>query len=300
MDKGKLIGHLAAAGAYAIFGFNIVFCKDVANSGAVPPMVFFTLRALGATALFWLLSLFLPKEKVPGRDILLMALASFLGLFMPQASFLFAIGMSTSIDTAVLGSLTPIYTMLFAFAFLHEPITFKKAGGVAMSLAGVLLLIYNSAHAPGAVERTQPLGVLLLLVNGLSFAGYLGAFRPLISRYNVVTLMKWMFLFALLVALPFSASGLVSLDYASLPPKVGWEIAYVVFFATFVAYFLIPVGQQRLRPTLVSMWSYLQPMIAALISILIGLDVMTWQKALAAVLVFSGLILVSRSRAATA
>ena len=299
MQKTKLIGHLAAAGAYAIFGFNIVFCKDVANSGAVPPMVFFTLRALGATALFWLLSLFLPREKVPGRDILRMALASFLGLFVPQASFLFAIGMATSIDTAVLGSLTPIYTMLFAFVFLGEPITLKKAGGVAMSLAGVLLLIYNSTHAPGAVDRTQPLGVLLLLVNGLAFAGYLGAFRPLISRYNVVTLMKWMFLFSLLLALPFSASGLVQLDYAALPSKVGWEIAYVVFFATFVAYFLIPVGQQRLRPTLVSMWSYLQPMIATLISIVIGMDVMTWQKALAAVLVFSGLVLVSRSRAAS-
>ena len=299
MQKSKLTGHLAAAGAYAIFGFNIVFCKDVANSGAVPPMVFFTLRALGATALFWLLSLFLPREKVPGRDILRMALASFLGLFVPQASFLFAIGMATSIDTAVLGSLTPIYTMLFAFVFLGEPITLKKAGGVAMSLAGVLLLIYNSTHAPGAVDRTQPLGVLLLLVNGLAFAGYLGAFRPLISRYNVVTLMKWMFLFSLLLALPFSASGLVRLDYASLSPKIVWEIAYVVFFATFVAYFLIPVGQQRLRPTLVSMWSYLQPMIATLISIVIGMDVMTWQKALSAVLVFSGLVLVSRSRAAT-
>ena len=299
MQKSKLTGHLAAAGAYAIFGFNIVFCKDVANSGAVPPMVFFTLRALGATALFWLLSLFLPREKVPGRDILRMALASFLGLFVPQASFLFAIGMATSIDTAVLGSLTPIYTMLFAFVFLGEPITLKKAGGVAMSLAGVLLLIYNSTHAPGAVDRTQPLGVLLLLVNGLAFAGYLGAFRPLISRYNVVTLMKWMFLFSLLLALPFSASGLVRLDYASLSPKIVWEIAYVVFFATFVAYFLIPVGQQRLRPTLVSMWSYLQPMIATLISIVIGMDVMTWQKALSAVLVFSGLVLVSRARAAT-
>ena len=300
MDKNsKLIGHLAAAGAYAIFGFNIVFCKDVANSGAVPPMVFFSLRAIGATALFWLLSLFLPRQKVPGRDILRMALASFLGLFLPQASFLFAIGMATPVDTAVLGSLTPIYTMLFAFAFLGEPITFEKAGGVAMSLAGVLLLIYNSAHAPGAVDHTKPLGVLLLLVNGLSFAGYLGAFRPLISRYNVVTLMKWMFLFSMLLALPFSARGLVSLDYAALPPKVCWEIAYVVFFATFVAYFLIPVGQQRLRPTLVSMWSYLQPMIAAAASIAIGLDVMTWQKALSAVLVFTGLSLVSRSRAAT-
>ena len=299
MKQGKLVGHLAAAGAYAIFGFNIIFNKDIANSGLVSPMVMFLLRALGACLLFWAVSLFLPREKVPARDLGLMVLATFLGLFVPQVSFLFAIELATPIDTAVLSSLTPIYTMLFAFVFLGEPITLKKAGGVAMSLAGVLLLIYNSTHAPGAVDRTQPLGVLLLLVNGLAFAGYLGAFRPLISRYNVVTLMKWMFLFSLLLALPFSASGLVRLDYASLSPKIVWEIAYVVFFATFVAYFLIPVGQQRLRPTLVSMWSYLQPMIATLISIVIGMDVMTWQKALSAVLVFSGLVLVSRSRAAT-
>ena len=298
MKQGKLAGHLAAAGAYAIFGFNIIFNKDIANSGLVSPMVMFLLRALGACLLFWAVSLFLPREKVPARDLGLMVLASFLGLFVPQVSFLFAIELATPIDTAVLGSLTPIYTMIFAFLFLGEPITLKKAGGVAMSLAGVLLLIYNSTHAPGTVERSQPLGVLLLLVNGLAFAGYLGAFRPLISRYNVVTLMKWMFLFSLLLALPFSVRGLVQLDFAAIPPKVGWEIAYVVFFATFVAYFLIPVGQQRLRPTLVSMWSYLQPMIAALISILVGMDVVSWQKALSAVLVFGGLVLVGRSRAA--
>lgn len=188
--------------------------------------------------------------------------------------------------------------MLFAFAFLGEPITFKKAGGVAMSLAGVLLLIYNSTHAPGAVDRTQPLGVLLLLVNGVSFAAYLGTFRPLISRYSVVTLMKWMFVFATLVALPFSVPGLAQLDLAAITPKVGWEIAYVVFFATFVAYFLIPVGQKELRPTLVSMYSYLQPMIATALSIIIGLDMMTWQKAVSAALVFTGLVLVGRSRAA--
>ncbi len=298
MERNKLGGHLAAAGAYAIFGFNIVFNKDIANSGAVAPMVLFTLRAVGATALFWLLSLFLPREKVAGKDLLRMVLASFLGLFVPQLSFLFAIGLSTSIDCAVLGSLTPIYTMCFAFLFLGEPITLKKAGGVAVSLAGVLLLIFNSVHAPGAVDRTQPLGVVLLLVNGMSFAAYLGAFRPLISRYGVVTFMKWMFLFSMLLSLPFSWSGLLQTDYAAFTPKVGLEIGYVIFFATFVAYFLIPVGQKHLRPTLVSMYSYLQPMIAAALSIAIGMDRFTWQKAVAAVLVFGGVFLVSRSRAA--
>lgn len=296
--NNKIVGHLAAAGAYAIFGFNIIFCKDVANSGVVPPMVFFTLRTVGATVLFWLVSLFLPREKVPGRDLLRMMLASFLGLFLPQATFLFAIGMATPIDSAVLGSLTPVYTMLFAFAFLHEPITFKKAGGVAVSLAGVLLLIFNSAHAPGAVDRTQPLGVLLLLVNGVTFASYLGAFRPLISRYHVVTLMKWMFLFSMTLALPFSVPELLRLDYSAITPAMGWEIAFVVFFATFVAYFLIPVGQKRLRPTLVSLYSYLQPIIATLLSIAVGMDRLSWQKVLAAALVFGGLVLVNRSRAA--
>ena len=299
MKTDKLIGHLAAAGAYAIFGFNIVFCKDVANAGTVPPMVFFTLRTAGATALFWLLSLFLPRERIPRRDFWKVILASFIGLFVPQATFLFAISMATSIDTAVLGSLTPIYTMLFALVFLHEPITAKKAGGVALSLGGALLLIFNSIHAPGAVDHTRPLGVVFLLINALSFAAYLGAFRPLISRYSVVTLMKWMFLFAMLLALPFSLPGLIRLDWSALTPAVGWEIAYVVFFATFVAYFLIPVAQKRIRPTLVSLYSYLQPIIAALVSVVIGMDRFTWQKALATVLVFTGLVLVSRSRAAS-
>ena len=298
MDKGKLAGHLAAAGAYGIFGFNIIFCKDIANAGTVSPIVLFTLRAAGAAALFWALSLFLPREKVPGRELWRIALASLLGLFIPQLTFLAAIGITTSIDAAVLGSLTPIYTMCFAFLFLREPISGKKAGGVATSLAGVLLLIYNSAHAPGAVDRTQPLGLALMFLNGLSFAAYLGAFRPLIARYSVVTFMKWMFLFALLLSLPFSLGGLMRTDFSAIEPQEGWEIAFVIVFAPFVAYFLIPLGQKHLRPTLVSLYSYLQPMIAAGISIAIGMDTFTWQKGLAAVMVFSGVALVSRSRAA--
>ena len=88
------------------------------------------------------------------------------------------------------------------------------------------------------------------------------------------------------------------MDFAALTPRVGWEVAYVIVFATFVAYFLIPVGQKHLRPTLVSMYSYLQPMIATTLSIAIGMDVFTWQKAIAAVLIFGGVILVNRSRAA--
>lgn len=294
-----LIGHLAAFGAYAIFGLNIIFCKDMSNEGGLPPIALFTFRALVAGALFWLLSLFLPKERVPKRDLLKIAGASLLGLFIPQMTFLTSITMTTAIDTSVLSSMTPIGTMFVAAIFLKEPITWKKAGGVAISFVGVLLLIFNSMHEPNGVDHTEPLGVVLLVCNALSFAMYLGIFRPVIARYSVVTFMKWAFLFALIASIPFSAHSIFGvIDYAAVPGQVWWEVGYLIFFATFVAYFLIPVAQQRIRPTLVSMYSYMQPIIAAVISIAIGMDVLTWKKCLAALLVFFGVALVNKSRAA--
>ena len=297
MDKEKLAGHLSIAGAYGIFGLNIIFCKDIANSSLVSPIVLFTLRAAGALVLFWLLGMTQAKEKVRGRDFPGIVLASVVGLLVPQLTFLMAIAQATPVDTAIMGTLGPIFTMFFAFFFVKEPITMKKAGGVAVSFGGILFLIFNSAHTGGATAST-PLGILLLLLNSLSFSFYLGVFRPLISRYNVVTFMKWMFLFSLLLSLPFSIKGLISLDYAAIPTAVRWEIASLIFFATFIAYSLIPVGQKRLRPTIVSMYSYLQPIIASVISVWVGMDMLTWQKLLAVVLIVAGVVLVSRRRAA--
>ena len=296
-NNDQLKGHLSIAAAYTIFGLNLVFCKDIANSGAVSPYVLFTLRAIGASALFWLLSLFTPKERVERNDYWKIAAASLVGLFIPQMTFLMAITMTSAIDTAIIGTLGPVFTMIFAFLFLREPITGKKAGGVALSFAGILFLIFNSVHEGGAAA-TSPMGIALLLVNSLSFSLYLGLFRPLISKYSVITFMKWSFLFSLIVSLPISAKGLVTTDYAAIPGNVLWEIGYLIFFATFVAYFLIPYGQKFIRPTLVSMYSYLQPIIAAIVSILAGVDTLSWQKILASVLVVGGVILVSRSRAA--
>ena len=297
MASDLLKGHLSIGIAYTIFGLNVVLCKDIANSQAVAPQVLFTLRAIGAASLFWLISIFLPKEKIDKGDLWKIAGASFLGLFMPQMTFLAGITMSTAIDAAILGTLGPVFTMIFAFIFLGEPITGKKAGGVALSLAGVLFLIFNSVHSGGAASTT-PMGFVLLLLNSITFSLYLGIFRPLISKYSVITFMKWSFLFSLLMSLPLSAKGLITTDFTVVPTIVRWEVGYLIVFATVVAYFLIPYGQKFIRPTLVSMYNYLSPIIAAIVSIWVGIDTLTWQKILATVLIVGGVILVNRSRAA--
>ena len=292
------IGHISAFIAYSIFGFNIIICRDLSTLALISPMGLFCFRAAGAAALFWLVSLFLPKEKIEKQDYLKIFIASMLGLFLTQVSFLKASTLTTPFDTSILTPLTPIFTMFIAAFFLKEPITWKKAGGVALSFIGVIFLVFNTVRAGGGVEETQPIGIVYMIGNCIFFALYLGAFRPLIAKYHVVTFMKWMFLFSAIVAIPFDIKELVSIQVSALPTKYLLELGFLIFFATFIAYFLIPVGQKVLRPTVISLYGYLQPIIATIMGIATGMDYLTWQKILAAVLVFTGVILVNKSRAA--
>ena len=295
MNKQSLIGHLACFLAYAIFGFNIIVCKDLTAGSLISPLAIFTLRSVGAGALFWLISLFTPKEKVDRKDYLRIFAASMLGFFVCQVTFLVGIPHITPMDCSVLSAISPIYTMIIAAIVLKEPITLQKACGVIISFAGIIYLIVSRTSAAGTAE-TSLFGILMLILNSLSFSLYLGIFKPLIGKYSVVTFMKWIFLFAFMVSAPFSAKEIVALDLGGIPAIQLAELAFLIFCATFITYFLIPVGQKRIRPTLVSMYSYVQPIIAIVISITLGMEMLTWQKVLAAIMVFGGVLVVSYSK----
>lgn len=296
----SILGHLACFTAYTIFGLNIVVCKDLTSSGAISPIALFTIRSLGAGALFWLISLFLPKQSVERRDLPKIFAASVLGFFLTQMCFLMAISRITPMDCSIITSLSPIYTMFIAAYALKEPLSTQKIGGVMLSLCGIIYLILNSVTSTATAIETTPVGVLLMIGNSLCFSLYLGIFKPTIAKYSVVTFMKWTFLFASLLSLPFSVKELFTIDYAALPTSFITELAFLVICATFITYFLIPVGQKILRPTLVSMYSYVQPIIAIVVSIYVGMDTLSWQKVIAAITVFTGVILVSYSRKKTA
>lgn len=295
----KLLGHLSVLGAYTIFGFNIIVCKELTNAHLISSLGLFCFRSTGACLLFWLISLFLPKEKVPFKDLCGIFIASMLGFFLTQLSYLESSKFTTPLDTSIITSTTPIFTMFVAAIALKEPITFKKAGGVALSFAGIIMLVLNTISiSSSSVSETKPIGILLMIGNCVFFASYLGIFRPLISKYHVVTFMKWIFLFSTVIALPLDIKELTHLPYTSMSTNFILELGYIIVFATFIAYFLLPIGQKQLRPTVVSLYTYVQPLIGMVTSIALGMDRLGWQKIVAAVLVFTGVIMVNRSRAA--
>lgn len=292
----NISGHIACFTAYAIFGVNIIVCKDLTSGYLISPIAIFTLRSLGAGLLFWILSLFFPYEKVGRKDYLKIFAAAFLGYFVTQLTFLVAIPDVTPMHCSIISSMSPIYTMFIAAIALKEPLSWKKAGGVILSLCGILFLIFSNVGNGAGSSESKMYGILLMLLNSLSFSLYLGMFKPVITRYSVVTFMKWIFLFSALMSLPLSFREVFSFEWTRIPAAQLWELGFLIVFATFISYFLIPFGQKRIRPTLVSMYSYVQPIIATLISIIIGMDILTWQKILAAATVFAGVFVVSRSR----
>lgn len=295
--QSRWLGHLACFLAYAIFGFNIIVCKSLTSSTYISPMGIFFLRSAGAGLIFWLLSLLSPAQTVARRDIPKIFMASVLGFFLTQLSFLEAIPLITPMESSIMSSLSPVYTMLIAAVAVHEPITVKKASGVLLSLAGILYLILGM-NTSDPTATSSPWGIVLMVGNALFFSMYLGIFRPVIERYSVITFMKWIFLFSTIMSAPFAAGEIISVDIAAIPSRWLWELTFLIVFATFIAYFLIPLGQKLIRPTLVSMYSYAQPIIAIAISIAIGMDTLTVGKVIATIVVFTGVLIVSRSPSA--
>ncbi len=294
MEEKKYKGHIAMVIANLIFGLNIPVSKSVLASGYVSPFGLTVLRVTGAAVLFWAVSLVQPREKVAPKDLLLLFFASLFGVMINQTAFIAGLSLTSPINASIIPTTVPIITMLLAAVFLREPITWLKGLGVAIGASGALLLILGGNAAELGDGHIR--GDLLCVLSSLSYSLYLTMFKPLITRYSPVTVMKWMFLYATLCYLPFGYKELAAMDLEVIPWEMLTEVIYVVFMATFLAYMLIPVGQRLLRPTLVSMYNYMQPLVASLAAVAIGIDTFGWWKGLAGGLVFFGVWVVHRSK----
>ena len=203
--------------------------------------------------------------------------------------------MTSPIDASVVTTTAPIFAMIIAALYLREPITGMKIAGVAIGAVGALMLILSSPAAASSGGGSVG-GDLLCMFAQLSYATYFVVFKGLIGRYGPVTLMKWMFTYSAICTIPFSYNSVASIDFATLPLDIYLNIAVVVLGGTFFAYLLVPIGQRILRPTVATMYNYVQPIIASIITVIVGLDTFGLMKSIAIALVFLGVYIVTRSK----
>lgn len=298
MTRERIRGHLLIFSANLIFGINYPISKWLLDGRLTPE--FHTLaRMIGACALFWLLSLFMPREKLSLREIGILFLCSFCGIAGNQTLFIQGLSMTSPIDASVITAGTPIIVMLLAAVFLREPITRMKSGGVLLGAAGAVGLVLQSGQGGNAAAASFA-GDACVLGSSLIYAVYFVFSKPLSEKYSAVTMMKWMFLFAVLEVAPLTLPAIVRPGGAfAAPPdeRTFAGMAYVIFGATFLAYLLIPMAVRRIRPTTASMYNYVQPVVACALAILFAQDVFSAGKLLAAAAVFLGVYFVTKSKA---
>lgn len=295
MKQNKTIAHLALLAANIFFGINNPVARflmpDIIN-----PLALSFLRFSGGMLLFWMASLLFKREHVPLKDIVLFFFASLFALTFNQLSFFIGLSKTSSIDASIVVTLLPIVTMILSAIFLKEPITKLKAIGVLVGASGALIIVFGGGSTE-QIGSGNMLGNLIVFMASISFATYLTLFKKLIDRYHPITIMKWMFLFATITGIPFTYKHLTEINFETLTTISWMSIAYVIVFASFISYLLLPIGQKSLRPTTLSMYNYVQPIVASLIAVIIGLDKLGYHQILSALLVFSGVYIVTQSRA---
>ena len=293
--KQPLFAHLSLLGAATFWGLMAPLGKDAMNNG-INGVALVMFRILGGATLFWLASLFVQKENVCRKDIFLFMLAAVLGLICNQCCYTIGLSLTSPINAGIITTTMPIFALILSALILKEPITPKKAIGVALGFSGAVLLISTSLRMSGASGVGSIKGDLLCLGAQLSYTLYLTIFNKLVKRYSAFTINKWMFLWATLLLFPFAFPSVQAISFSQISLKTYLEVGYVVVFGTFICYLLMISGQRVLRPTVVSMYNYMQPVVATIVSVSLGLAALTFNHFIAVVLIFIGVWLVVRSK----
>lgn len=291
MEKIRSRAHIALLGASFLFGANYSIAKGLMPDYLLP-LQFILLRVTGASLLFWLASLFTKNEHIEWKDFGLIALCALLGVAANQIFFFMGLNLTSPVDASIIHTSSPILVLVLSTFILSEKITLLKLTGIIIGASGAVTLIAYGQQLDFSSSSLE--GNLLIVVNITAYSVYLILAKPLMKKYQPVTIMKWLFLISIVFVAPFSIQNMSTINWSEFPLSVWASLIYVVIGNTFLAYLLIIFALKHLSSTIAAYYIYLQPVVASIIAILMFNEQLTIIKIIAALLIFTGVYLVNR------
>lgn len=284
---------LAATLVSIIYGVTFTIAKDVMPK-YVQPFGFIALRVGGSMILFWLITPFFSTEKIEKADFSRIIAAAFFGVALNMLTFFKGLSYTSPIMGAVLMVTTPMIVLVLSAILMKERMQNRKIYGLILGLVGTIFLILYGKSVINASNAT--LGNILVFINAVSYGFYLIIVKKLMDKYNAFAFVKWIYTFGFLMVLPFGWSEFQAVDFSNIPMDIYWKIGFVVVFSTFFTYLLNLLSMRELKPTTVAVFIYLQPLFATIFAVSLGKDDVTWVKIISAVLIFTGVYLVTQKR----
>ncbi len=290
MKEGERARVLTALVAVQIF-FAIHYPLTKVLLGTIPAPAWATIRLVSAAILMGALALFLDRRPLPLVDHLRLAGFALFGVVLNQICFIEGLARTTPTHSALINTTIPVLTLAFAVLLGREKLRRESALGVAFAMTGVLVLL--------RVDRLELRGEwftgdLLTQLNAASFSFFLVISRRTVQRIGAVR--------STAVLLGWGALGLLFYGgpEAAAVPRTAWTpalilmAAYAVVFPTIVAYFLNNWALARVDSSQVALFVYLQPILAATLSVILLGEVLTPRLGVASALVFAGVLFATR------
>lgn len=288
----RTLALIATSIATLIYGVTFTIAKEVMPE-YIKPFGFILLRVLGATIVFWIVGLFVKGKAIDKKDFKVIMLASFFGVALNMLTFFKGLSYTTPISASVMMVTAPILVLIFSSIIIKEKLIPRKIIGVIIGLIGaIILIVYGNASAGNA--KNMMLGNFLVFINACSYAMYLVIVKKIITKYNPIVFVKWLYLFGLLFVLPFGFTELVEAKWQAMSTSIYLKAGFVVLFTTCITYLFNLFALSKLKPTTVSVFIYLQPVIATLYALLVGSDSLNIVKISATLLIFLGVFLVTK------
>ena len=290
--KPRQLALIAASFVALFYAINFSVAKNVMPH-YIKPFGFIMFRVTGAAILFWLIGLLGPKEKIQKAHYGRIFWAAFFGMAVNMLAFFYGLNLTTPINASVMMVTSPMVTLVLAIIFLKERLHWKRIIGLCIGFSGaVLMVVYgkgDTATAPNPI-----LGNFFIFINAAAFACYLVIVKKLTQIYHPFTFIKWMYTLGVIMVIPFGLPEVLEMQFSEIPTSGYMSIAYVVVFVTFGTYLLNIYAIKILKPTTVAVFVYLQPLLASIIAIITGTDSIDTIKIAAALLIFTGVYMVSQ------
>ena len=288
--KRVFLAHTALFIVNLIYALNYTIAKDVMPY-YIEPSGFILLRVLGGVFLFLIFYVFFIKERVDKKDYFSFALCGLFGVAINQLFFFEGLNLTTPINAAIIMTTNPILVIVISAFLIGEKITPQKVLGIFFGIVGAGTLILNSGSI--SFDNNFFIGNLLVFINATSYAIYLVLVKGLMKKYQPLTVMFFVFLFGLFFVFPFGYQQLTSIDIELFSRDIYLKVLFVVICTTFIAYLFNAFALKTLSPSVVSIYIYLQPVLASVIAIIYNSDSIDYIKILSSFFIFTAVFLVS-------
>lgn len=290
MSTPNRSAHLAVLTANLIYGANYSIAKKVMPE-FVEAFGFIFIRVLVTAAIFFVIGSMISHRKVERADLPRFFMCAVFGVALNQLLFFKGLDLTTPINASLMMTTNPIMVLLAASLLIREKITMRKIAGIITGISGALLLLVWGKQISFSSDGAA--GDFMVLINSLSFGIFMIIVKPLMQKYDTLTVMKWVFLFGALLVTPFGWSEFKAVKWETFHTETWWALTYVVIGTTSVAYLLNTYALKTLSPSAVSIYIYLQPLFATFFAIALGKDTLQVTHFVAALLIFAGVYLVT-------